>query len=425
MKIKLKLIFIVILLSNSLFISLLSNVICIEGVTVISKQNPIQLKSIDTFPPSFSRNFNEFELYLDNSNQIVIGGHFSHDQYDSLLLMTDMQGNLLWENLSSIGNIYDFAIDSLGNIYCTGVKYDATHEILFLKYSKTGEFLWDKTLNANGNEWGRCISIDSKDNIYIAGYNSSIDTYEEEMICAKYNASGEQEWLRAWGKDKDAKCLDCTTDISNNFYLAGYLETPLHYDMCIVKYDSLGNEMWNKTFPYKDSIITNERLWTITSDKNGNIYVAGDLENKGIYLASFDSTGINLWNTTRAIYTDKVLGVDDLAIDFEGNVFIIGNYRPYDSGDWRYNDHLYNYIIKYKDGIEQWHYYWKFSDFNLVGGIVLNQEDIYLCGSTEGTLYLAKFSETLPIVPLYILFSWVGTALVIFVGTSLLKKKQL
>ena len=397
MKTNLKSTTLIFLLSSSFFISLITNVTSIGGISVLSEQHPVNLVSFNTFSPKFHNYFNEFKICLGNSNQIYVGGHIAHDQYDSLLLMTDMKGNFLWENLSSIGRIYDIAIDSLGNIYCTGVKFSTTQEILFLKYSKTGEFLWDKTLTAKGDEWGRGISVDSLDNIYIAGYNSSINTDDDEIICAKYNSLGEQQWLREWGKEQHARCFDSTSDNSNNIYLVGFVETPLYWDMCIVKYDSLGNLLWNFTFPYIKGVYTDERLSTITSDKNGNIYVAGDISNRGIFLASFNPDGKNLWNTTRVIDHDKILGVSALVIDFEGNLYIIGNYRPLESGDWQYNDHLYNYLIKYRNGIEQWHYYWKISDFNIIGGIALNQDDIYICGSTGGILYLAKFSESLPL----------------------------
>ena len=423
MKFHLKTIFTIILLFNSFLICSIPDVTSLGGEIVLSELEPVNMVSFNTFNPKFHNSFNEFKIIIDESNRIYVGGHMGHDQYDSLLLMTDMEGNLLWENLSSNGIIYDIAVDSLGNVYCTGVKYGATQEIYFLKYSNSGEFLWDKTLPAIGNEWGRCVSVDSLDNVYIAGYNSSIDTDHREIICVKFNPLGEQEWLRAWGKDENARCFDCTTDISNNIYLVGYVESPFDNDMCIVKYNSLGNELWNLTFPYTKLAHTDERLWTITADANGDIYVAGDISNVAIFLAKFDSNGKNLWNATWDI-NYKVLGVEQLTVDSQGNLYMIGNYRPFESGDWRYNDHLYSYLVKFKNGIEQWHYYWKISDFNIISGIALNQDDIYICGSTEGTLYIAKFSEALPIIALYILFLGVGGALIIFMGTRILKKRK-
>ena len=423
MKFYLKTIFTIILLSSSSLICSITYVTSLGGETVLSELKPVNMVSFNTFSPKFHNSFNEFKISIDESNHIYVGGHMQHDQYDSLLLMTDMKGNLLWENLSNNRNIYDIAVDSIGDVYCTGVKYDVTREMYLMKYSNSGEFLWDKTLTGKGHEWGRGVSVDSHDNVYIAGYNSSINTDHSEIICVKYNPLGKQEWLRVWGKDENASCFDCTTDISNNIYLVGYIETFFHNDMCIIKYDSLGNELWNLTFPYKKGVYTDERLWTITADKNENIYVAGDIYNRAIFLAKFDANGKNLWNATWGI-DNKVLGVNQLVIDFEGNLYMIGNYRPFESGDWRNGDHLYNYLVKFKNGIEQWHYYWKISDFNIIGGIALNQDDIYICGSTGGTLYLAKFSKSLPIIALYMFFLSVGGASIIFIGTRILKKRK-
>lgn len=424
MKFHLKTIFTIILLSNLFFICSITDVTSLGGEMVLSEEKPVNMVSFNTFSPKFHKYFNNFKISIDKSNHIYVGGHMDHDQYNNLLLMTDMKGNLLWENNTSKGSIYDIAVDSLGNVYCTGVKYDATREIYLMKYSKSGVFLWNKTLTGKGHEWGRGVSVDSLDNVYIAGYNSSINADHDEIICAKYNPLGEQEWLRVWGKDENATCFDCTTDNSNNIYLVGYVETSNDNDMCIVKYDSLGNELWNLTFPYKKLAYTDERLWTITADANGNIFVAGDIYNVAIFIAKFDSNGINLWNATWDI-DNKVLGVEQLIVDSEGNLYMIGNYRPFESGDWRYGDHLYNYLVKFRNGIEQWHYYWKISDFNIGGGIALNQNDIYICGSTGGTLYLAKFSESLPTIALYMFFLGVGGSSIIFIGTRILKKRKI
>lgn len=378
--------------------------------TVLSETRPVTMVACSTYEPQFEKYYNRFKLVNDGKNRIYIGGYVAHSSYDSMLLATNFNGELLWENLSTKGVFYDITLDHEGNIYYTGIKYVDmfNSEIALWKYNNSGTFIWERLINGSDAEWGRGISVDTFNNIYVAGYNAS-----GGIIVAKYNPNGEQEWLREWGKDLDATCLDCTTDYSDNVYLVGSVRNRMGSQMCIVKLDSLGEEMWNLTFPCAEGVRALQSLWRVKSSAD-KIYVIGDIFERTIYVAKFDSNGYNLWNTIWAL-DDKLLGVSDLAIDSDENVYVVGVYKPYDTDDWRYQGQLYSYLAKFHNGNERWHYQWQFSEYTFSNGIALIEGEIYVCGHSNGTLYLAKFSESEPIIALYFLFSWVGGALVIFI----------
>ena len=390
------------------------------SLSVLSETRPVEMVTSSTYDPQFSRNFNDFKIIIDDQEQVYIGGHISHSIYDSILLGTNLRGGLLWENLSKNGIIYDIDVDHEKNIYCTGIKYvDHNPDIILWKYSSSGTFIWERSINGFGFEWGQGISIDTLNNIYVAGYNSS-----GGMIVAKYNPNGEQEWLIEWGKELNAVCFGCTLDNEDQIYLVGEVEGYLRSDMCILKLDSLGEELWNITFPYVKGVDTEDRLSLAETNDDGNIFVVGDIENQACYVAEFSSEGINIWNMTCVIDTNRVLGASDLIVDSEDNVYIVGTYRPYDFSDGRYDNQAYNFLFKIQNGAEMWRYYWKFSEYDFVGGLALKDGDIYICGSSDGTLYLAKFSELGPIFPLFILFSWVAGAIVISIIIHSASKKK-
>ncbi|TFG20691.1 MAG: hypothetical protein EU533_05945 [Promethearchaeota archaeon] len=415
-----KRILLAILFCTSFLIFNVGSVTSIGPEIVLSETRPVRMVKCSSYEPRFNKYFNDFKIIIDSSDQIYIGGQISHDTYDSELLVTDLMGTLMWQNLSRDSQIYDIALDSLGNIYCTGIKYvDIFNTDIFLwKFDNSGAFKWERLINGFENEWGRGIAIDSLNNVYVAGYNSS-----EGMIAAKYNPLGEREWLINWGKELDAACLDCTIDGSDNLYLVGTVSDLMGSDMCILKLDSLGGEMWNLTFPLVKGSYSDDRLWNVVSDANNYIYVLGDIFERTIYVAQFDSNGCNLWNTTWML-DNKVLGVSDLAVDTEENVYVVGNYKPYETSDWRYDNQRFSYLVKFQHGNEKWHYYWKFSEYTRVSSIALNDGEIYVCGSSDGELFLVNFSESVPIIALYALFSWLGGALTIFIIISSFSKKK-
>ena len=227
-----------------------------------------------------------------------------------------------------------------------------------------------------------------------------------------------KEWLKEWGKQINAVCYDCTLDNDDHIYLVGQVKGPYiaqYTDMCILKLNSLGEDLLNITFPLRKGTLSEDRLSLVETDDDGNIFVVGDIENKACYFAKFNSEGLNIWNMTWVIDTNKVLGPSDLVVDSDDNVYIIGTYRPYDSSDYGFDNQAYNFLFKLQNGVELWRYYWKFSEYDFVGDIALRDEYIYICGSSDGTLYLARFSESEPIIALFLLFSWVGGALTIFI----------
>ncbi|MEJ2296810.1 MAG: hypothetical protein P8Y23_18850, partial [Candidatus Lokiarchaeota archaeon] len=141
---------------------------------------------------------------------------------------------------------YDVAIDSFGNVY--GVGYSKSCSQL-VKYDRKGNFILNRTWRPSGkNVRGKGIKLDSSNNIYIGGDGAG------GMFLLKYNFNCELQWARIWGGPKAETFYDMAIDSYDNIYLAGATKSFSEGgdDLCIVKYDSNGNQIWNRTWGGSD-----------------------------------------------------------------------------------------------------------------------------------------------------------------------------
>jgi len=245
---------------------------------------------------------------------------------DGIIFKTDASGNQLWNQSWGTSNNdkgWDIAIDSNNYIYVVG-NIDNGGKIILLKFDSSGSQIWNRTWNDLSNANGRSIVVDSEDNLYVLGYAASYD-----LVIIKYNSSGSKIWQEIWGgAEADGNFdSDLVLDSQDNLYVASstWSYGAVGGDALIMKYDSSGNKIWNRTFGGVNSDIANG----IALDNDDNIYIGGYTTSFGpgsssAFIAKFDNSGNYLWNKSWA-GPDNITGKGfDLTSDPLGNVYLTG-----------------------------------------------------------------------------------------------------
>ena len=128
-----------------------------------------------------------------NGNVYTCGGYRlnSSSQFSGLLYKFNSSGIYLSYNFLGYStgstSLRAIAVDSSDNIYCVG---DQTSGIV-VKYDSSGNIVWSTQISNSISFYG--VAVDSSDDIYICGRGDSSYTYS---VVAKLNSSGQVQWFR-------------------------------------------------------------------------------------------------------------------------------------------------------------------------------------------------------------------------------------
>jgi len=245
--------------------------------------------------------------------------------YGTLTLANSSQGVTLnkWPGETSTSTVhYSYSLLAEGETISLGetifnlssvsgiVSSDITDAILFFDTDENGEFSdgildsWGDSesgiitvSNSAGDDYAQAITMDSDNNIYVAGYYYNTTNADTDWMIRKYDANGDLD--TTWG-DSDTGIIivsndngsdgafAITLDSSNAIYVAGnyYNASNADLDWMIRKYDANGD--LDTTWGDSDSgIVTvssndgSDFAYTITIDSSNSIYIAGGYYDSG------------------------------------------------------------------------------------------------------------------------------------------------
>jgi hypothetical protein len=148
-------------------------------------------------------------------------------------------GNLRWIQLA-IGSYNDMLMDNAANLVITGQSLDSisqTVSALLLKYSQSGTLLWTANYASGNYSFGKSISSDQYNNIYVLGVENP--NLNNNLVTIKYNESGNQIWLQPYMNIIDSFYTAVKVLHSNGkvYSVANVLRRDsLRYELIIIKY---------------------------------------------------------------------------------------------------------------------------------------------------------------------------------------------
>ena len=169
------------------------------------------------------------------------------------------------------------------------------------------------------------------------------------VVVQRVEAQVTQEWVERYngpGNFNDV-AYAMTSDAQGNIYVTGTINTGTGSDLAIIKYNSVGAQVWVQTFNGG----THDVAFAIKVDNTGNVYIAGSSQggNGMDYVTiKYNASGVQQWFQ---IYEGPAFEEDiasSVAVDASGNVYVTG----YSVGIGSSYDYA---TIKYNSsGVEQW-----------------------------------------------------------------------
>jgi hypothetical protein len=309
----------------------------------LDSQSPIQIAWTRQFgTPSYDDGAG---VTADTAGNVYVTGDVygnlaapSAGGYDAFVAQYDTLGNQRWvRQLGTTGHDIGVTVAANGTngVYAAGHSEGSlagpgfgSFDAYLFKFDTAGNTVWSRQLGVPGFDYGRTC-VDGQGNVWLAGSTEGSlagpNAGNWDTFVAKYSADGQLLLKRQWGGPGFDYCRAVAADAGGNAYLTGTTSNGVF----LLKYDSGGNLLWNRSVGGTSS--DDIGFSSIALDKAGNVFVAGGTSSSigGInaggedaFVCKFDPAGNLVW--ARQMGTVKGESANAIALDENGSVYVAG-----------------------------------------------------------------------------------------------------
>lgn len=255
------------------------------------------------------------DICLTNDGGYAFAGRYNGDVYVGKV---NAQGDVLWIkgignreidgiNFIEYGEAIDQAADGGLTIVGSTNSYGAGgYDVYVVKLSASGNLEWTKTIGSAGNDFGKAVHHTSDGGYIVAGYSEGtskeghpgdINTY-----FLKLGSSGELQWTRTYGADKDDYAVSIKPTRDGGYIAAGYTHSfgTDSSSFLAMKLSGNGNLEWTSTIDSQANTtnVNNGRYGICQTADGGyagvgisyNFNAAGGFDNQ-VFVVKFDASG--------------------------------------------------------------------------------------------------------------------------------------
>ncbi len=235
-------------------------------------------------------------------------GSYGAGSNDFWLVKTDSDGKKVWDKsfggtshdrASSVQQTFDGGYIIAGSIDRTIPAGGA--DVRLVKTDSSGNKVWDKTYGGSGGYLANSVQQTSDGGYILAGSTGSYDTGDWDVWLVKTDSDGNKVWDKTFGGTATDSASSVQQTSDGGYILAGhtgYYGTG-EYDFWLVKTDSDGNKVWDKSFGGTDE----ELASSVHQTSDGGYILAGSTESYDagdwdVWLVKTDSSGNKQWDKT-------------------------------------------------------------------------------------------------------------------------------
>ena len=306
---------------------------------------------------------------------------------DVFIRKVDAGGNFLWGGAFgsvSLDEARGVTTDAADNVIVTGffrgsvdvdlgpgvttLSTGAATDAFVVKYAATGALLWARQLGGTTADEGHGVAVDGSGNVVFTGfYSGTVDLDPgtgvqtstaaglQDVFVVKLDPAGGLLWAQAMGGGGTDRCHGIAVDPLGHVLLTGHFQGTADFDpgtgtsaliadgdfdMFIVKLTAAGAFQWARRI----GGTAFERANRIATDFNGAAFVAAEFEGAidadpgpgtvtlvpvgsiDALMVKLDSAGTYQWSLQLAAPGNFAEAVEDVAVDANGNICLVGRF---------------------------------------------------------------------------------------------------
>jgi hypothetical protein len=273
-----------------------------------------------------------------------------------------------------------------------------------IKTDKNGKLQWNKTFSGEGNEYEYSLIQTSDGGYALAGSIDVGEVGKRDYLLIKTDSTGDVVWNKTYGEAGINDCYSAIQTKDDGYLLAGYMRfSPQLWSCWLVKTDSVGNQIWNKTYTLGgiyEPVVYNSVIHSVIQTSDGGYVFAGSstaVVSSGFggnsWLIKTDSEGNQVWSE---MYVGKGISAASTVLQTsDGGYALAGNTRELNGSI------SYSWLVKTDvTGHAQWDKTYGGAAIDYAASFVQTREQGYalagftLSSSNNRNNQIASLSET-------------------------------
>jgi len=186
---------------------------------------------------------------------------------------------------------------------------DGTYDLWLLRTDANGDSLWSKNYGGAGYDYGNAIQPTNDGGYVVAGRTSSFGAGDYDIWLLKFNALGDTLWTQTYGGTSTDQANGVIQTDDGGYLISGITSSfgAGSYDAWLVKTDENGNAVWTETYGGSGY----DYAWRAVSTNDGGYVFFGVTSSFGAggyddWLVKTDSNGDVLWDRTYGRASDDI-----------------------------------------------------------------------------------------------------------------------